>query len=301
MKQIDSSIKQTYFEICCTLAFEDEELWSWFCFEKGALGVETMAEFPTELTLRIFFQHKPLGGAEKLVDDFRNETTSEATIKISEEGIRPFENWQANWREYFRPVKVGQSLIILPSWETGFEFDGRHPVWIDPGQGFGTGHHLSTALALEMLEQYLLNIDTLPERMLDIGIGSGILAIAACRLGIQKVEGVDIETEAVSEVERNSKLNGLSARVKSVVGQPSSLKKSAPLVISNMLLRELLDVRLDLVRLTSPGGALICSGLLGEQVDELNIAVKQLGFEYCSTLESENWRAVQFKRPVKLS
>ena len=301
MKQIDSSIVQTYFEICCTLAFEDEELWSWFCFGKGALGVETMAEFPTELTLRIFFQHKPLGGAEKLVDDFRNETASEATIKISEEGIRPFENWQANWREHFRPVKVGQSLIILPSWETGFEFDGRHPVWIDPGQGFGTGHHLSTALALEMLEQYLLNIDTLPERMLDIGIGSGILAIAACRLGIQKVEGVDIETEAVSEVERNSKLNGLSARVKSVVGQPSSLKKSATLVISNMLLRELLDVRLDLVRLTSPGGALICSGLLGEQVDELNIAVKQLGFEYCSTLESENWRAVQFKRPVKLS
>jgi len=301
MKQIDSSIVQTYFEFCCTLAFEDEELWSWFCFGKGALGLETMAEFPTELTLRIFFQHKPLGGAEKLVDDFRNETASEATIKISEEGIRPFENWQANWREYFRPVKVGQSLIILPSWETGFEFDGRHPVWIDPGQGFGTGHHLSTALALEMLEQYLLNIDTLPERMLDIGIGSGILAIAACRLGIQKVEGVDIETEAVSEVERNSKLNGLSARVKSVVGQPSSLKKSAPLVISNMLLRELLDIRLDLVRLTSPGGTLICSGLLGEQVDELNIAVKQLGFEYCSTLESENWRAVQFKRPVKLS
>jgi ribosomal protein L11 methyltransferase len=301
MKQIDSSIVQTYFEFCCTLAFEDEELWSWFCFGKGALGVETMAEFPTELTLRIFFQHKPLGGAEKLVDDFRNETASEATIKISEEGIRPFENWQANWREHFRPVKVGQSLIILPSWETGFEFDGRHPVWIDPGQGFGTGHHLSTALALEMLEQYLLNIDTLPERMLDIGIGSGILAIAACRLGIQKVEGVDIETEAVSEVARNSKLNGLSARVKSVVGQPSSLKKSAPLVISNMLLRELLDIRLDLVRLTSPGGALICSGLLGEQVDELNIAVKQLGFEYCSTLESENWRAVQFKRPVKLS
>ncbi len=301
MKQIDSSIVQTYFEICCTLAFEDEELWSWFCFGKGALGVETMAEFPTELTLRIFFQHKPLGGAEKLVDDFRNETASEATIKISEEGIRPFENWQANWREHFRPVKVGQSLIILPSWETGFEFDGRHPVWIDPGQGFGTGHHLSTALALDRLEQYLLNIDTLPERMLDIGIGSGILAIAACRLGIQKVEGVDIETEAVSEVERNSKLNGLSARVKSVVGQPSSLKKSAPLVISNMLLRELLDIRLDLVRLTSPGGTLICSGLLGEQVDELNIAVKQLGFEYCSTLESENWRAVQFKRPVKLS
>jgi ribosomal protein L11 methyltransferase len=301
MKQIDFSIKQTYFEICCTLPFEAEELWSWYCFENGALGVETILESPTELTLRISFQNKPLGGAEKLVDDFHNKTDSEATIKIREEGIRPVENWQANWREYFRPLKVGQSLIILPSWETGFELDDRHPVWIDPGQGFGTGHHLSTALALEMLEQYLMNADTLPENMLDIGIGSGILAIAACRLGIKKVRGVDLETEAVAEVERNCELNGLSGRVKAVVGQPSSLKKSAPLVISNMLLSELLNVRLDLVRLTSPGGTLICSGVLDEQADELSIAVKQLGFEYILSLESDNWRAVQFKRLVKQS
>lgn len=296
MKQTDSSIAQTYFEICCTLPIEAEELWSWFCFEKGALGLETLAESSVELTLRAFFEHKPSGGAQKLIEDFRSETASETIIKISEEGIRPVENWQTNWREHFRPVKVGQSLIILPAWETGFELDGRLPVWIDPGQGFGTGHHLSTVLALEMLEQFLLSKDTLPECMLDIGIGSGILAIAGCRFGIQKVRGVDIETEAVAEVERNSGLNGLSVRIKAVVGQPSSLKKPAPLVISNMLLRELLDIRLDLLRLTSPGGTLICSGLLGEQADELSRSVTQLGFEYRSTLDRENWRAVQFTR-----
>ncbi len=282
MKQTDSSIAQTYFEICCTLPIEAEELWSWFCFEKGALGLETLAESSVELTLRAFFEHKPSGGAQKLIEDFRSETASETIIKISVEGIRPVENWQTNWREHFRPVKVGQSLIILPAWETGFELDGRQPVWIDPGQGFGTGHHLSTVLALEMLEQYLLSKDT--------------LAIAGCRFGIQKVRGVDIETEAVAEVERNSGLNGLSVRIKAVVGQPSSLKKPAPLVISNMLLRELLDVRLDLLRLTSPGGTMICSGLLGEQADELSRSVTQLGFEYRSTLDRENWRAVQFKR-----
>ena len=301
MIQMDSSVEQTYYEISCTLDVEFEELWSWFCFEKDALGVETMAESPTMLTLRIFFKNKPLGGAVKLVDDFHNKTASEKAIIISEEGFHLVENWQANWRKYFRPVKVGQSLIILPSWEKGFKLGGRHPVWIDPGQGFGTGHHLSTALALEMLEHYLLNTDTIPKKMLDIGIGSGILAIAACRLGIQKVKGVDIDIEAVAEVERNSKLNGLSARIEAVVGQPSSLKKSFPLVITNMLMLELLDIRLDLMRLTSPGGTLICSGLLGEQADELSIAVLQLGFEYCSTLDSENWSAVQFRRPVKQS
>ena len=294
--QNDSSFEKTYFEFCCTLHVEGEELLSWFCFEKGALGVETLTESPTELTLRIFFERRPEGGAQKLVDDFHRKISSEAKIKISEEGIRPVENWQINWREHFLPVKVGKSLIILPSWETGFELDGRHPVWIDPGQGFGTGHHFSTALALEMLENCLLKMKTLPESMLDIGIGSGVLAIAACRLGIQKVRGVDLEIEAVAEVERNSRLNALSGRIKAVVGQPSSLKKPAPFVISNMLLRELLDVLHDLVRLTSQGGTLICSGLLGEQADELSRSVTQQGFEYCSTLERENWRAIQFKR-----
>ena len=91
-------------------------------------------------------------------------------------------------------------------------------MWIDPGQGFKTGHHLSTALALEMLEQFLLETDTLPESMLDLGTGSGILAIAACRLGIKKVTGLDIEAEAVAEVERNCELNGLSGRIIGDVG-----------------------------------------------------------------------------------
>ena len=68
-------------------------------------------------------------------------------IIILEEGSHPVENWQAKWGEHFHPVKIGQSLIILPSWKTGIELSGRHPVWIDPGQGFGTGHHISTALA----------------------------------------------------------------------------------------------------------------------------------------------------------
>ena len=93
-------------------------------------------------------------------------------------------------------------------------------MWIDPGQCFGNGHHFSTALALEMLEQFLLETYTLPESMLDLGTGSGILAIAACRLGIKKVTGLDIEAEVVAEVECNCELNGLSGRIIGHVGQP---------------------------------------------------------------------------------
>ena len=299
--QNNLALNETYFSFCCTIPAELVELWNWFCFEKGALGTETLQESSLESRLKIFYPKKPDGGAQKLFECFQSELNAKLEIIIHEEGSHPVENWQANWREHFHPVKVGQSLIILPSWKTEIELSGRHPVWIDPGQGFGTGHHLSTALALEMLEQYLFETDTLPESMLDLGTGSGILAIAACRLGIKKVTGLDIEAEAVAEVERNCELNGLSGRIFGHVGQPSFLKKPAPLVISNMLLSELLDIRLDLIRLTSPGGTLICSGLFGKQEEELRNSLTEMGFVYRASLERENWNSIQFQRFSKKS
>ena len=106
-----------------------------------------------------------------------------------------------------------------------------------------------------------METDTLPGNIHDLGTCSGILAIAACPLAIKKVTGLDIETEAIAEVERNCELNGLSESIFGHVGQPSYLKKLAPLVISNMFLSELLDIRLDLIMVISPGGILICSEL----------------------------------------
>ncbi len=299
--QNNLALNETYFSFCCTIPAELVELWNWFCFEKGALGTETLQESSLESRLKIFYPKKPDGGAQNLFECFQREMNAKLEIIIHDEGSHPVENWQSNWREHFHPVKVGQSLIILPSWKSGIELSGRHPVWIDPGQGFGTGHHLSTALALEMLEQFLLETDTLPESMLDLGTGSGILAIAACRLGIKKVTGLDIEAEAVAEVERNCELNGLSGRIIGHVGQPSFLKKPAPLVISNMLLSELMDIRLDLIRLTSPGGTLICSGLFGKQEEELRTSLTEMGFVYRASLERENWNSIQFQRLGKES
>ena len=217
-------------------------------------------------------------------------------IRIHEEGILQVKCWQANWREHFHPVNVGQSLIILPSWKTGIELSERYPVWIDQGQGFKTGHHLSTALALEMLEQFLLETNTLQESILDLGTGSEILAISVCRLGIKKVTGLDIESEALAEVGRNCEMNGLSVRIIGYFRQSSYLKKPAPLVISNLLLSELLDIRLDLIRLTSPGGTLICSGLFGKQKEELRNSLTKMGFVYPASSERGNWNSIQFQR-----
>ena len=104
--------------------------------------------------------------------------------------------------------------------------------------------------------------------------------------------GVDIVTEAVAEVGRNIELNGLSGSIHFQAGQPSLLKIPAPIVISNMFLHELQRVRLDLVRLTIPGGTLICSGLLGEQEYDLRNSLTELGFEFCSSFERENCQVI---------
>ncbi|MBC8257805.1 MAG: 50S ribosomal protein L11 methyltransferase [SAR324 cluster bacterium] len=286
----------SYFCFCCSVPVELLELWSWFCFEKEALGVETLQESSKVSLLKISFTKKPDGGAKNIVESFQSELLTAGEIIIQEEGFSPIENWQANWREHFRPVTVGKTLIILPPWETNSELSGRSPVWIDPGQGFGTGHHLSTALALEMLEQHLLAVETVPEKMFDLGTGSGILAIAGCRLGVPQVSAIDLESNAIAEVERNTELNGLSGRIKAQVGQPSLLKQHVSLVICNMLLSELLEIRLDLARLSSPGGTLICSGLLGKQATVIRSSLEELGFDYCSSIERENWWAIQFQQ-----
>ncbi len=270
------SQNETYFELFCLVPNNQEELWSWFCFENGALGVETLEENSSTCKLRIFFKNQPLGGGLKLLKNFNQQYSPINKIQILDEKTQQNENWQANWREFFTPVKVGESLIILPSWEKELELHGRKPIWIDPGQGFGTGHHASTALALEMLENYLLQSNNIPTSMIDVGIGSGILAIAACRLGIPEVIGVDIEYAAIQVVQSNSEINQLSRKIKALHGQPSLLKKPAPLVISNMLFSELHEVRLELVRLTSVGGSLICSGLWNDQDNELRKVKKMM-------------------------
>ena len=103
---------------------------------------------------------------------------------------------------------------------------------------------------------------------------------------------MDFETEAFAELERNSELNCQSERINVQAGQPSFLKIPAPIVISNMFLHELQRVRLDLVRLTIPGGTLICSGLLGEQEYDLRNSLAEFGFEFCSSFERENCQVI---------
>lgn len=116
------------------------------------------------------------------------------------------EDWRNNWKQYFNPTPIGEKLLIRPSWRDDYDPQGRAVLNIDPGLAFGTGNHETTRLCLETIEKYLKEGDT----VLDVGCGSGILAIGALLLGAESAVGVDIDPIAVTTAEENAKINGVA-------------------------------------------------------------------------------------------
>ncbi|MGK5092781.1 50S ribosomal protein L11 methyltransferase [Deltaproteobacteria bacterium TL4] len=288
---------QRYLELWVEVPVASEELWSVFCFEHGCLGIETVQENNRCQIQRVFFEHLSPDALQELSVQFQKLYPTLALITLIKVLDLPCENWKEAWHQFFKPVCVGEKLMICPPWHQSDVPSSRIPVVINPGQGFGTGNHPSTVLALELLEHHLLSTSPLPENLVDIGMGSGILAIAACQLGVQSALGVDIDEDAVPEVQENSALNGHGAKIKAVVGTPSVIHGQYSIVISNMLLHELLSVKNDFVRLLAKNGVLICSGFLDTQETSFYEELSALGFFPQYIAKNDEWRGAIFHIP----
>ena len=179
------------------------------------------------------------------------------------------QNWMAAWKEHYRPISVGKKLIIIPAWMDSPD-ETRIPIKIDPGMAFGTGTHPTTQLALALLEDLI--IENTPHTIIDVGCGSGILSIAALKLGVETALGVDIEAPSVKSARENADVNGIGEEF--IIGQGSVDEilagnfeiKSAPLVVANMLAPILVRLtEAGLGKLVAEHGRLILSGILEEQ------------------------------------
>ncbi len=210
-------------------------------------------------------------------------------------------NWAETWKQNYQPIPIGKRLIIVPAWLDSPD-QRRIPIRIDPGMAFGTGTHPTTQLCLEMLEEYTPT----GEAVLDIGCGSGILSIAAVLLGAQRAYGVDIESESVPAAQANAATNEIADQVEFAMGSVAEIKsgifpiRQAPLVLANILssiLQRLLATGLG--ELVSPGGVLVLSGILEEQVPDMEAAVQQHGLQILSRKQIDDWvaLAVQPKKP----
>ena len=207
---------------------------------------------------------------------------------------RADDDWAERWKEGLAPLKVGHRLWIVPTWEHSFRApEGATVIRLDPGMAFGTGQHATTALCLSVIDEELGSSDAAQRTsVLDVGCGTGVLAIAAALLGADRVAAIDNDPVAVETTLENAALNHVSAEVEASGQTLALLNEPFALVVANILAPTLIDMASDLVRMTVPGGRLVLSGILHTQANEVTAAIVTAAEQ----AQRATWRLLETRR-----
>lgn len=197
-------------------------------------------------------------------------------------------DWNENWKKYFKAFEVGNRLAVCPSWEEYENTDNRIVLSIDPGAAFGTGTHATTSLCLGILDG-IVNEDM---SVLDIGAGSGILAIASVLLGAKEAIGVDIDAQSVKTANENAEINNVAHKAKFIVGDlAEKISDKYDIVCANIVADVIIRLFENVGEFMKEDGKLIISGIIDIRADEVEAAALAHGFKILEMLERENWRA----------
>ncbi|WP_114570563.1 50S ribosomal protein L11 methyltransferase [Exiguobacterium flavidum] len=203
------------------------------------------------------------------------------------------EDWAHSWKQFYKPVKISKHLTIVPMWEEYVPHEGEKIIELDPGMAFGTGTHPTTVLCIQAIENYLKQDD----RVIDVGTGSGVLSIAAAKLGAKDVLGLDLDEVAVRSANENVTLNKVGDRVTIRQGDlMKGIEEGVELVVANILAEVILLFVEDAYKLTLPGGHFIASGIISQKKDMVADAMTAAGFEIIETTKLEDWVAIIAKR-----
>ena len=217
-----------------------------------------------------------------------------------EVGVLPDTNWEESWKDNYPPQPIGESLIVLPYWMAE-ETDGRKPIILDPGLTFGTGAHPSTQMVMEAMEQQVQP----GMSCLDLGSGSGILSIAALRLGAKSAIGVDIDPKAEDIARENAQYNGFAApEFTALTGNVTEDKElmdrlaagTYDLVLVNIVADVIIGLAPVLPHFLEEHSTVICSGILDTRLSDVTAALEQAGLVVTSQRSREDWRCGTAKR-----
>lgn len=209
---------------------------------------------------------------------------------------RSEEDWASAWKEHYRPLRASERVVIRPPW---FQYEAKPDdivLILDPGMAFGTGMHPTTRLSLTQIET---NVSS-GQSLLDIGTGSGILALAADRLGASPIHAVDIEPMAVRVAATNLALNDASARISLAVGSADwAVKQSMryDVVVANIIARVLISISADVRAAMRPGGRLLLSGIIEPKEAETRAAFEALDLEFLERNQMEDWISLTYRAP----
>jgi ribosomal protein L11 methyltransferase len=277
---------------------EDElEIVSAELFDRGALGVEIQDH-----------QTSPMPGTPPLPDGVgrciahftRREDASDAA-RLTGRGEEPIEiaerDWEVEWRAHHKPLRVGARTWVHPPWDVPAAAPGEVRVAIDPGMAFGTGSHPTTALCAERLDDFLA--ERPGADVLDVGTGSGVLALQAVLLGAGRVCGTEEDPVALTAARRGADLNGLSPdRIEwRLTGDPRDVAgASFGIVVANILLNTLVELAPGLAAKVAAGGRLVLSGLLTDQAGVAEAAYAALGLHQVGRGERDGWVCLELER-----
>lgn len=205
--------------------------------------------------------------------------------------------WQTAWKKYYHPVRITRYLTVVPDWETYQKTaDEEKILKLDPGMAFGTGTHPTTQLCLQALEMYLRG----GEELIDVGTGSGVLSIAASKMGAEKIKAFDLDQVAVDSAVENLKLN---PDVKNIEIKPNDLlegiQAQADVVVANILAEIIEPLVPQAKRCLKPGGLFITSGIIKDKLNLILDDLQKDNFEIIEVLQMKDWRAIVAKKPAE--
>ena len=205
------------------------------------------------------------------------------------------EDWAEGWKQHFHTTHIGENLVVRPSWESYQPQDNEKIVVLDPGMAFGTGTHGTTLLCLQAIAE-LFESPQPPQSLLDVGTGSGILAIAAAKLGATQVVACDIDPQACLVAQDNCAQNQVTAQVEITSAFLDQIPGQFDLVVANILAEENIRLAADLFAHLAPGGQLFLSGILAEKEALVRKGFSALPLDYLSTTRRDEWLCLHLSR-----
>ncbi len=282
----------SWIELKLDLPYQKLELISGYLFAQGCEGINM-----TDDEILIYFSQfrwseeiklAILDYIQELVPGFGSRNIRQVSVSDRD--------WNKNWKDFFKPIRITRNFVVKPPWEDYHVRPGDIIVTINPQMAFGTGHHESTQLIAQSLEKYIKP----GMRILDIGTGSGILAIFAEKLAAESVLAIDNDPVALKNAFENARLNNVSDNVKFFVAQPENLHPSEyDIVLANINLNVLLRYAELFPDFLNEGGKLILSGILRSDEKIMLKAFEKRGFHLLEKKSKKNWLSLVFELRIK--
>ena len=279
-------------------SWESADALSNLLLEMNSGGVQVEDENSHRVSITAYFPPDDMVGERvskitALLRDLREMNVDVGAGRVTMESVDE-QDWSESWKEFFKPLPIGERILVHPSWEDVSEFPSRDVlIQIEPGMAFGTGGHSTTKLALELLESVLKG----GERVADVGAGSGILSIAAVKLGAREVVAVDVDERATAVARENCQRNDVGERVHVVCGEGlSAVEGKYDLIVSNISTKIILSMIPDFSSHLNDGGRLILSGILGREAPEARKVLGDSGLVVLETRCDEEWMGIAAER-----